>query len=550
VTRHTLSSFRRGGAAIAFVALVLVAAGKLPFSAPGKRPLLDGLSEHHKAITTSSPLTQKYFDQGLRLVYAFNHDEAIRAFEQALVTDSDCAMCWWGIALSLGPNINLPMDPALNPRAVEAVGKAVAREAKASPAERAYIDALAKRYSADPGAERAALDQTYADAMREVAKNAPDDLDAATLFAESLMDLSPWDYWTKEGQPKQHTEEIVSQLERVLKANPDHPGANHYYIHAVEASRDPGRALPSAKRLETLAPTAGHLVHMSAHTYMRVGRYHDASTANARGAKADELYTAWCKNGGFYPLAYYTHNLHFLWASQTMEGRSKDALASAKKLGASITPEIARSVPPAHELFAVQYVAPVRFGKWDAVLAMKAPPDDLRYALGMYHHARGMAFVAKGKLDEARAEHEKLSAIADEDAMRKLEFLEGPASQVLGVASHVLAAEISAAAGSAEGALAELDGAQQLEYGLRYTEPPPWYLPVHQLQGAQLLKLGRAVEAEAAFRADLVEYPENGWSLFGLAESLKAQQKDDSDARKRFTAAWTHADVKLTRPRF
>ena len=545
---HRIVSVLGLGAAL----LLALACGaqKKPEAPAGSRPLLEGLSEHHMEITTASPLAQQYFDQGLRLVYAFNHDEAIRAFEAAQKLDPDCAMCYWGVALALGPNINAAMEASAVPRAVEALAKAVERAPKASPREQAYIGALRARYSDKPDAARSELDGAYAEAMREVAKSYPDDLDAATLFAESLMDLTPWAYWTKTSQPTQHTAEIVAQIERVLAKDPNHPGANHYYIHAVEASNEPGKALPSAKRLETLAPTAGHLVHMSAHTYMRVGRYHDASVANEHGARADEAYMAWCKSGGYYPMAYYPHNLHFLWASEAFEGRSAASLATSKKLAEQITADAARAVPPAHELYAVRYFAPVRFGKWDRALAEPAPPDDLRYALGMYHWARGMALAATGKLDDAAAEQATLAAISSEDAVKTLAFLEGPASELLEIASLVLAADIASRQGNHAAALGALETAQRKEYALHYTEPPPWPLPVRHYQGAELLAAGRAAEAEAVFRDDLREYPENGWALYGLAASLRAQKKPTDEVDARFSAAWAAADVKLTSSRF
>ena len=517
---------------------------------PGSRPFIEGLSDHHMAITAVSPLVQRYFDQGLRLIYAFNHDEAIRAFEAAQKLDPDCAMCFWGVAVALGPNINLPMDPSVNPRALAAVAEAKKRAPKASEREQGYVAAVATRYSDAPGADRAALDQSYAAAMGELARRYPDDLDAATLYAEALMDLRPWDYWTKEGKPNEGTPEIVAQLERVLAVDPSHPGANHYYIHATEASLQPDKALASAQRLESLAPTEGHLVHMSAHTYMRVGRYHEASVANERGARADESYMAWCKAGGFYPFAYYPHNLHFLWTSETFEGRSAASLATSKKLAQTVTADVARQAAPAQEIYAVRFFAPVRFGKWEQVLAESAPPDDLPYALGMYHWARGMALANTGKLDDARAEQSALERIAAGDAVAKLEFLEGTAAQVLGVASHLLGGEIARKQGDADRALAELDAAQRAESALRYTEPPGWPLPVRQYQGAALLEFGRAADAEAAFRDDLVEYPENGWSLFGLAAALRAQQKPAVEVEHRFTGAWAAADVKLEQSRF
>lgn len=516
----------------------------------GERPLLEGLSAHSMPITTASPLAQKYFDQGLRLTYAFNHPEAARAFEAAEKADPECAMCAWGIALALGPNINAPMDPNAVAPALVAVANAQARAAKASPREQAYIAAVAARYSAEKDADRAALDRAFADQMRALAKRYPDDPDAQTLTAEALMDLSPWDYWTKDGQPKAATEELVALLEGVIERDPNHPGANHYYIHAVEASREPGRALPSAKRLETLATSAGHLVHMSAHTYMRVGHYAAASLANERGAKADEEYMAWCRSGGPYVAAYYPHNLHFLWASETMEGRSAAAIATARKLQPRLTAEAIAGFPPAEEYVPVMYYALLRFGKLDEMLAEPAPLEGQRYTNGMWHYARGMAFAGKGQLDDARAEHAKLDAAAAEPATQALVFPAATAATLLELASQVLTAEIAEREGKHADALAALETAKGLEYGLNYTEPPPWYLPVRQIQGSTLLAMGEPAKAEVAFREDLVIYPENGWALFGLTESLRAQGKPADDEQRRFEAAWTAADIKLEKPRF
>jgi len=540
---------RVGAAALVFALLACGPAEEKLQAPPGYRRFIDGLSPLHMQIT-ATPIAQKYFDQGMRLVYAFNHDEAIRAFQAGQKLDPSCAMCWWGEALALGPNINLTMDPGLNARAVDALANAEQRKDEVSAREQAFIAALAKRYSAAPDAKREDLDKAYADAMRELAKQYPKDPDAQTLFAEALMDLTPWAYWTKDGQPTRYTGEIVAALEAVIAADPKHPGANHYYIHAVEASREPGKALASAKLLDSLAPEAGHLVHMPAHTYMRVGDYAAASRANARGAEADEAYTAWCKSGGYYPTAYYPHNLHFLWASQAMEGRSADSLATARKLAENLPPEAARAAPPAMELFAIRYFAPVRFGAWEAILAEPAPPDDLRYPLAIWHFARGMALANTGKLDEAQAEHAAVTALAGEDALRQLEFLEGPASMLVEIAGHLLAAEIASKQGRSDVALTELEQARATEYALKYTEPPPWPISVRHYQGAALLAAGRAADAEVVFREDLVEYPENGWALYGLAESLKAQQKDASEVDKRFATAWAASDVKLSRSRF
>lgn len=521
-----------------------------PEVAVGGRPLIEGLGEHHMAITTSSPLAQKYFDQGVRLVYAFNHPEAERAFDAAVKVDPECAMCFAWKAYALGPNINAPMEASAVAPAFEAAQKARSLAAKTSPREQAWIGAIAARYANAPDADRAALDRAFADAMREVAEQYPDDLDAQTVFAEALMDLTPWAYWTKSGDPTQHTAEIVAALEGVLQRDPAHPGANHYYIHAVEASRDPGRALPSAKRLETLATSAGHLVHMSAHTYMRTGRYHEASLANARGAVADEEYMTWCRSGGSYVAAYYPHNLHFLWASQAMEGKSEASIATARKLAGKLPYEALVAFPPGEELAPTPYFALARFGKWDEILAEPAPNEKARYTTAAWHYARGLALANQGKLDDARAEHGELVAIAAEPAIEQLAFLAGPAKNVLDVASRVLAAEIAQRAGEPEKAYAELEAAKGVEYTLSYSEPPPWYFPVRQIQGALLLDLKRPADAEVLFREDLVEYPENGWSLYGLAESLRAQGRPADEVEQRFAVAWAGADVTLTKPRF
>ncbi len=514
------------------------------------RPLIEGLGAHTMSITTRSPLAQKYFDQGLRLMYGFNHPEAIRAFEVAGQIDPSCTMCSWGVALALGPNINAPMEMSAVAPALAALEKAQARALLSTPRELAYVSALAKRYSAEPGADREALDREYADAMRAVARRFPDDLDAQTLAAEAIMDLSPWDYWTKDGEPKETTAEIVNRLESVLHRDPSHPGANHFYIHAVEASNDPGRALPSAKRLETLAVSAGHLVHMSAHTYMRVGLYRQASIANERGASADEEYLSWCRSGGIYSLAYYPHNLHFLWASETMEGRSEAAIATARKLRSKLSEEAVTAFPPAEEQVPVPYYALVRFGKFDEMIDEPAPLESQRYATAMWHHARGMAFAATGRLDEAKAELALQNQIGAEPALAALQLPAAAASSLVALASEVLAAEISLREGDSAHALEGLEKARRLEHELNYTEPPAWYLPVRQLQGSALLALGKPIEAEAAFREDLVAQPENGWSLFGLAESLHAQGKLDGEVRGRFASAWSAADVSLERPRF
>jgi tetratricopeptide (TPR) repeat protein len=520
--------------------------------AEGKVPLFDDLGTYTHPVTTTVPLAQRYFDQGLRLAYGFNHDEAKRAFEEAARLDPKCAMAWWGVALVLGPNINLPTDPAREMEAMEAVGKAKALAGGASDVERGYIDAIAKRYSTDTRMERTAKDQGYADAMRDLAKRYPNDLDAATLFAEALMDLHPWDLWTLDGKPKWDVEEIVSTLEGVLKTNPKHPGANHLYIHAVEASPSPERALSSAERFTSgLVPGAGHLVHMPAHVYMRTGRYADAVEANARAAALDKSYIAKEKVQGVYPMIYYNHNLQFLAAAAAMDGRSETAIRTARELVGEVHVEMVKEMPMVEMVVPTSLWMMTRFGKWDEILADPAPHAALSYTTGMWHYARGMALTRKGKPEEAAKELEQLRGIAGKlppDLMMNL----NSAVSLLAIASDVLAGEMAAARGRHVKAVDLLEKAIRGEDALRYDEPPAWYYPVRQSLGAVLLAAKRTSDAEAVYREDLRRNPENGWSLFGLVQCLEARgAKDEAAAtRRRFEAAWSRADVKLTASRF
>jgi hypothetical protein len=514
--------------------------------------LFDGLGGHRHAITTSSPLAQRYFDQGLVLTFGFNHAQAIRAFREAARQDPRCAMCFWGVALALGPNINLPMVPEAVPHAVDAAREAQRLAPAATPAERLYIDALAKRYSTASDAKQADLDRAYADAMREVAKQLPDDNDAATLFAESLMDLSPWDYWTRSGEPKAPTTlELVSTLETVLKRDPSHPGANHLYIHAVEASKTPERAEASADRLAVLVEDSGHLVHMPTHIYLRVGRYHDAAELNDRAASVDEEYLSWCRSGGFYPAAYYTHNVHFRWAAATMEGRSEVAIAAARKLVTKTSPEMYRKWPPLEVLAPTPWLALARFAQWDALLAEPAPPAEFRFSTGMWHYARGLALARTGRTDEAAAEHAEVAKLAADPALAELFLGAGMAGQLLGVAESMLGADIAGARGNAAERLRLLEQAVARYDALPYYEPEGWDHPPRLVLGAALLEAGRAADAERVYRADLEQHRENGWALVGLAQALEAQDKteDASATRARFEAAWKDADVELSSSR-
>jgi tetratricopeptide (TPR) repeat protein len=518
-------------------------------------PLLDGLGTHHHAVTTTNPAAQRYFDQGLRLVYAFNHDEATRAFREVARLDPGCAMAWWGVALAAGPNYNVPIDDERDRVARDAMAKAIALAPRTkgplSEPEQAYINALAKRYARPSGTDRKQLDRDYADAMRDVARSRPDDLDAATLFAESLMVLRPWDLWTLDGTPQPGTTEIVETLEGVLARDPNHPGANHYYIHAVEASPNPGRALASAERLGGLAPAAGHLVHMPSHVYMRVGRYADAAEANRRAITADERYMARQRPDGAYPLMYYPHNIHFLWSAASMEGRSAESIAAANKLTARLTPGALRRMPML-ELFApTPLFALARFGKWQEVLASPAPADEFKVVSGMWHYTRGLALAATGKLDAAASEQAQVAKLAAAVPADRIIGDNQPAKRHLELAAAELAGDVAARGGRTDEAVKQLEEAVRLEDQLPYTEPPAWWRPTRQVLGAVLLEAGRPVEAEAVYREDLRRNPENGWSLLGLAQSLRNRDPAAaSSAEARFRTAWTRADVHPQSSRF
>ena len=515
-------------------------------------PLYNNLGSQSHPITTSSPQVQRYFDQGLIFTFGFNHAEAERSFREATKLDSSCAICYWGIALALGSNINAPMSDDSVPQAYEAIQKALQLADRASESEQAYIQALSKRYSPEPVADRQPLDLAYANAMREVSQRYPDDLDAATLFAESLMDLMPWNYWTEEGQPKPGTSEVIATLESVLERNPNHPGAIHYYIHAVEASSNPERAEAAADRLRNLVPGAGHLVHMPAHIYLRIGRYHDASVANESAIASDESYLDQSQAQGLYPSLYYPHNIHFLWKAASMEGRSGVAIDAARKLVAKVSPEQVRQFPlteifPPTPLFAL-----VRFGKWDEVLSEPQPPEDFHYTRAMWHYARGMALTAKGRLEEAVNEKVSLRSFLNSEKIAALETVEVPAVRLIQIADHVLAGKIAEQRGQNDEAIAQFKAAVEIQDGLPYMEPPYWYYPVRQEVGAVLLKLDRPGEAEAVYREDLRQHPRNGWSLFGLAQSLHSQGKagEAAEVQKQFEEAWSQADVRLTASRF
>src|SRR5688572_10720162 len=524
-------------------ALLLFAAANLP--AQSTVPLYTNLGPHQKSIGTRVPAAQQYFDQGLRLTYGFNHAEAIRSFTRATELDPSCAMCWWGIAYAYGPHVNAGMDSASGVLAFQAVQKAVSLSKGAPAWQRAYIEALNKRYVPVPPANRASLDSAYATAMRAVARNYPNDLDAVTLAAEAMMDLRPWNYWTPEGKPYPGSDEIVRQLESVIARNPNHPGACHYYIHAVEAVR-PELAVPCAERLARLMPGVGHMVHMPAHIYVRVGRYNDAAQSNVHAIHADETFIEGQKPVTVYSLAYYPHNIHFLAFVSTLAGRSAQAIEASRTLTTKVNLDVARSVFMLQEMVPYHVLTLTTFGRWDEVLAQPLPPSDIRMPLALAYYARGVAHAAKGQLAEARVALDTVRAI---DAATPAN---ADAKTAVSVAAHALAGEIATRSGNAEEGIMHFREGLKIEDAGLYFEPPRWYYPIRHSLGAALLKAGRNAEAEAVYREDLKRFPENGWSLFGLAAALKAQGKTAEAAavEQRFAKAWAGADVKLTGSRF
>jgi hypothetical protein len=514
-------------------------------------PRLQNLGSHAFPVSTRSRRAQQFVNQGLRLAYGFNHAEAGRAFREAARLDPGLAMAYWGEALVLGPNINVPMAPEDEPKAYEALQKALARKALATPRERAYIDALAQRYSGK-AEDRAARDRAYADAMRALARRHPADLDAATLFAEALMDLRPWGYWMRDGRPYAETPEALAAIESVLKRNPNHPGANHLYVHLLEPTAQAARAEASADRLRTLMPGAGHLVHMPSHIYMRVGRYADASASNEQAVAADEDYIAQCRAQGIYPMGYYPHNIHFLWSASAMEGRAAVAVEAARKVASKVTPEMMDGLPFLQAFAVVPYYALTRFGRWDEMLAEPAPPERFLYLMGTWHYARGLAYVGKDDLAAAESELAEVRRLAADPALAFTLFSPNTAAAVLSIGPEALAGEIAARRKEYDAAIAHLERAVRLEDGLVYTEPAEWHYPPRQALAAVLLEAGRAAEAETVYWEDLRRNPENGWSLFGLKQALLAQKRDADAAivGERQAKAWARADVALRASRF
>ncbi|MGY6214683.1 tetratricopeptide repeat protein [Methylolobus aquaticus] len=504
-------------------------------------PLWDDLGRLTHPVTTANPLAQRYFDQGLRLAYAFNHAEARRAFRAAQRHDPGCAMAFWGEALVLGPNINAPMNPTDGASALTAVAQARARAATASPSEQALIAALSTRYSADPKADRIVLDRAYADAMAALTARYPDDDDIAVLAAEALMDLSPWDYWQDGGtKPKGHTEQIVAMLQRVLQRNPEHPGAIHLYIHIVEASTDPGRAEPHAERLAGLMPGAGHLVHMPSHIFFRVGRYRDSLATNQAAVATDERYLAQASAKGIYPGGYYPHNVHFLMVSAQMAGDGPTALQAAEKLARMAAEGRMADAAWVQPIMAAPYFVHAQFGDAGTVAKVADPGDRLPYVKAMWLYLRGVTAVRQGDFPAAEAAAAAIDDLTRSGDFNALEAAGVPGKSVLELAAHVVRARRAQHRGDLAGAVSQFEAAIALEDQLPYLEPPFWYYPVRQSLGAAKLQSGDLEGAIAAFRKSLEQAPQNGWTLYGLAEAYRqAGKREDADeTQARFRRAW------------
>lgn len=513
-------------------------------------PRLQNLGSHTFPVSTRNRQAQQFMNQGLNLAYAFNHAEARRAFREAARLDPNLAMAYWGQALVLGPNINAVMEPNEEPQAFELVRKAVSLKPRASAREQAYIDALAQRYSG-AASDRRPRDKAYSDAMRAVHQRYPQDLDAAMLYVESVMDLRPWGYWQRDGAPHEGTAEIVALTEQVMAKSPRHPAALHMYIHLMESTL-PEKAERAADTLLTLMPAAGHMVHMPGHIYQRVGRYADAMRSNELAIAADEDYIAQCQAQGLYPMGYYPHNIHFLWFAATFDGQSRIAIESARKVASRIDDETLKVAPMLVGFRVVPYYALTRFGRWEEMLREPEPPAFSAVLRAVWHYTRGLALVATGRIDGAAEELASLQRLMSDESMKQPLFSPNLAGAVLAPAPDVLQGEIAAARGDYESAIALLERAVRLEDSLVYTEPSEFHYPPRHTLGAVLLDAGRPAEAETVYWEDLRRNQDNGWALFGLMQALRAQNKtaDASLIEVRFTKAWARADVTLAASRF
>ena len=503
--------------------------------------LVTGLGDLHHPVSTKNPQAQQFFDQGLRFIYAFNHDEAARSFQHAAELDPKLAMAYWGVAEAVGPNYNDPADPDRYKKAHDAVEKAVGLSADASPSDQAYIQALAKRFPSDPNSDLKKAAEDYRDAMRQVVSEFPDDLDAATLFAEAGMNLHPWGLWHVDGTPEAGTDEIVSTLESVMKRDPNHLGAIHYYIHAVEASPTPERALAGANKLAALAPGAGHIVHMPAHVYIRTGDYEAAVKTNEKAAEVDRAYIKATGAQGIYPMMYYSHNLHFIAMCAAMNGNYAESRKNADLLTANVGPHV-KEMPPLEGFMTIPMAVEIRFHHWNEILKMPQPDAAMKTATVFWHFGRGMALAGTGKVTDAEAEYKIVSdaeAATPPDVIFQMP-INNKAKDIMKIAEDVLGAKIAVAKKNNGGAIVMLREAVAIQDTLKYGEPPDWFFPVRESLGATLLMNGDAAGAEKVFREDLERNLRNPRSLWGLHQAL-LQQKRGYDAgfvEKEFEASW------------
>lgn len=514
-------------------------------------PKLLDLGPHEFTVSTQSDSAQLFFNQGINLAYAFNHAESRRAFQEAARLDPELAIAYWGQALVLGPNINAMMEPNEEPQALALTQKAKSLMNKASTKEQALINALEKRYSGN-NQQRVVNDKAYADAMRAVHQRFPNDPDIAMLYVESMMDLRPWGYWMPDGRPHAGTAEIVALTEEVLNRHPTHPGALHMYIHLIEPTATPERAEKAADILLNLMPAAGHMIHMSSHIYQRVGRYADAMESNRLAIAADENYITQSRAQGLYTMAYYPHNIHFLWFAATASGQSKIALESAREVASKVDNRMLKEVPLTAIFRMVPYWTLARFGLWEEILEEPMPPETSAFLTGSWHYVRGLAFVATGRIQLAELELGKLREIMGEQSLDGALFSKNTPRTILKIGPEVLAGEIAAARGQYNVAIAHLERAVRFEDALVYTEPSEWHYPPRLALGAILLESGRPAEAETVYWEDLRKNRDNGWALYGLLQTLQAQEKDHEAAlvEARFKKAWADADVKLHASRF
>ena len=515
-------------------------------------PLFEGMGDYHMPITTADSDAQRYFDQGMVLAFGFNHAESIRSFHAAQTLDPTCAMCFWGEALATGPNINVTsngkaiMAPSERASARAAIDQALALMDGLTPKEQDWIRALDQRYDGQADTPRDPLDRAWADVLAAMAARYPDDTTVASVYAEALMNTMPWDYWGPDGEAKPDTQAVIASLEAVMAADPDHPLALHLYIHALEASSNAPKAEPAADRLANLVPGSGHLVHMPSHIYFRVGRYQDAALANIRAAEVDEAYIAQCNAQGFYPALYYPHNIHFLWASATMQGQSALSLDSARRVVANVRVEQVEQFPTIQFFRTVPMLSLVRFARWEEILAEPEPYEPFSFARAIWHYGRGVAQAALGDAEAARVELAAIEALepqVDEIFMGNVY----PARDLLEIAKALLRGEMAYRSGDAASAVLAFEAAVALQDALPYTEPPFWYYPTRQSLGAALLAIGHVAEAQAVFEEDLEQYPMNGWSMFGLIEALRLQGDEAGAAQMsaRFETVWQFADVSL-----